>query len=84
MAALAFGGAARAQTPANPALPDIPPLPGSPAIPGRPRVGTLGAAHRQPILPQVRQNDTETRRIQSETDDLYQEIMRRSAPPGSR
>ncbi|HJU19515.1 MAG TPA: hypothetical protein VJ770_23920 [Stellaceae bacterium] len=67
-------------------------MPQSPATPGNPGMGTLpppgpaglGAAHRQPTQSDVRQgNDADTRRIQSETDELYQEIMRRSAPPAA-
>jgi|GEM_PF-3470250 hypothetical protein len=64
---------------ASSGLPPAPlPYPGSrpgPAVRG----GGLGQ------VPQnLQQNGAETRRIQSETDELYREIMRRSAPPAQR
>jgi poly(3-hydroxybutyrate) depolymerase len=84
--ALAFAAAAQAQTPPpNPALPSIPsatsvvPPPGA-AAPGR--------SYRRPTPNQVpgqaQPGDAATRQIQNETDELYREIMRRSAPPAQR
>jgi hypothetical protein len=85
-AILLLAAAVQAQTqPSNPALPSIPsatsvvPPPGA-AAPGR--------SYRRPIPNQVpgqaQQGDAATRQIQNETDELYREIMRRSAPPAQR
>jgi hypothetical protein len=68
-------------------------LPGSPAIPGDPSAGNfalpsaagLGGQRRQPTRQALRQGaGTDTPQVQREIDELYQEIMRRSAPPAER
>jgi hypothetical protein len=80
--ALALAGAASAQTlPASPALPGFPPgSPGATGGFGSPGATGRGVQRRQPTPQGLRQNDSNTRRIQNETDELYREIMRRSAP----
>jgi hypothetical protein len=87
-AILLLAAAAQAQTPSpNPALPSIPSA-GSLAPP--PGAAGPGRSYRRPVPNQVpgqAQREgvgTATRQIQNETDELYQEIMRRSAPPAQR
>ncbi|HZU87874.1 MAG TPA: hypothetical protein VE993_01320 [Stellaceae bacterium] len=80
--------AAQAQTPPqNPALPSVPSARGMAPPPG---AAAPGMARRRPIPNQASGQaqqggaGADTRQIQNETDELYREIMRRSAPPAQR